>query len=89
MGSGLVEGFGIWGAIYLVETGLELGQDVCHDFIVEGAEGVDSRRSVRLRGGCRCRFLGRLDSRIAMAFLQLKGLEIYHSGCLRNDVGCN
>jgi len=42
---GIVKGFEVWGAIYLVETGLELGQDVCHDFI---AEGVDSRRSVRL-----------------------------------------
>ena len=36
---GLVKGVGVWGAIYLVETGLKLGQDVCHDFIVEGAEG--------------------------------------------------
>jgi hypothetical protein len=48
VGLGLVKVVGVWGAIYLVETGLELGQDVCHDFIVEGAEGVDSRRSVRL-----------------------------------------
>ena len=53
VGLGLVKGVGVWGAIYLVETGLELGQDVCHDFIVEGAEGVDSRRSVRLWAGMR------------------------------------
>jgi hypothetical protein len=72
VGLGVGKGGGSWGAIYLVETGLELGQDVCHDFIVEGAEGVDSGRSVQILGAFRCCLLGRRTVRITMAFLQLQ-----------------
>ena len=72
VGLGVGKAGGSWETTYLVETGLELSQNICHDFVVEGAEGVDSGRSVRMWAAFRCCFLGRLDSRIAMAFLQLQ-----------------
>jgi hypothetical protein len=78
-----------WGAIYLVETGLELGQDICHNFVVEGAERVDSGRSVRKWGRFAVALSADWTVGLRWRFCSFSRLEIYRSERLKQYARCN